>query len=141
MNNSTRTIKSSLSEAMPIINVAKLKVPKHTIPKTAIAIKDKVIQKPKVKRANMTAVLGGHFVPTRLYVDLMQYMRTRVHREKAGQLYTLPEMCEVAFWASLKSKWQKCQAGRAFAHMVYTDVSPFQFVQYKKYSTKRYLLK
>lgn len=92
------------------------------------------------KSINTTKVLGGHSVPTRLYVDLMAHMESRMHEVAPDTFHTLKSMCDAGFWDGLNSKWLKCKAGRAFAHMVYQGHFPFEFVQYKRSPTKRYLL-
>lgn len=88
-----------------------------------------------------TKVLGGHYVPTRLYVDLMAHMQAKMPAIAPDTLHTLKGMCDEEFWEGLKSSWLRCKAGRAFAHMVSTQIFPFEFIQYKRSPTKRYLLK
>lgn len=86
-----------------------------------------------------TNVLGGHSVPTTLYWDVMKHMDAQMHKVKPEALNTLKGMCEIDFWDDMNS-WQRRKAGRAFAHMVHTGIFPFEFVQYKRSPTKRYLL-
>lgn len=121
-----------------LIDIANIKPPKFNLSNIP---KVKVGKKIRTMRANMTEVLNGHYVPTKLYMDIKSHMHIQIHKVKTRQLYTLSEMCGEEFWINLKSNWLKNQAGRAFAHMASIGIFPFKFVQYKKYSTKYYQLK
>jgi hypothetical protein len=86
-----------------------------------------------------TKVLSGHSVPTVLYMAVSKHMEVQMPKIKPETLNTLKSMCEIGFWESMNS-WQRRAAGRAFAYMVYTGLFPFEFAQYKRSPTKRYLL-
>jgi hypothetical protein len=88
----------------------------------------------------MTEVLNCHRVPTKLYEEIKRHMYAQLQKVKPNQLYTLKKMCGKEFWNGMNS-WQQRMAGRAFAHMVYLGVFPFEFIKYKKSPTKRYQLK
>lgn len=92
--------------------------------------------------APKTKVLGGHSVPSVLYLQVMAQVRRQMYTVKAHQLYVLKDICGNGFWnEKLNSSWQRQMAGRCFAHMVYVGIFRFRFVQYKRYATKRYQLK
>lgn len=96
----------------------------------------------KPQPAPKTKVLGGHLVPTALYQQVMNQVRSRMSTVKENQLYVLKDICGENFWGErLNSSWQRQIAGRCFAHMVYVGRFPFRFVQHKRYATKRYVLK
>jgi hypothetical protein len=95
----------------------------------------------KPQAAPTTKVLGGHFVPTALYLQVMAHVRSRMHTVKENQLYVLKDICGNSFWhETLNSSWQRRMAGRCFAHMVSVGIFRFRFVQFKRYATKRYQL-
>jgi hypothetical protein len=86
-------------------------------------------------------VLGGHMVPTALYQQVRRHLEARMHIVVEKKLYTLSEIYGKAHWDLLHSNWVKRVAGRCFAHMVYTWIFPFRFIQFKRYATKRYQLR
>lgn len=90
----------------------------------------------------MTSLLGGHSIATEFYESIQQQIQSRLHEVKEGKLYVAKELCGGKFWTTfLISDWHRRMAGRCFAHMVSKGLFPFTFKQYKKSTTKRYLLK
>lgn len=95
----------------------------------------------KPQPAPKTKVLGGHFVPTALYMQVMAQVKSRMDTVKTNQLYVLKDICGNSFWSErLNNNWQKRMAGRCFAHMVHCGIFKFRFVRYKRYATMRYAL-
>lgn len=97
-------------------------------------------KKAKDSNVEMTEVLNCHRVPTKLYEEVKRHMYMQLKNVLPNKLYTLKKMCGKEFWNGMNS-WQQRKAGRAFAHMVYVGIFSFQFIQYKKSKTNRYLLK
>ena len=94
-----------------------------------------------VTRVGMTKVLCGRYVETAVYAAVQEHMNARLPYLQFETLYTLRIMCGESFWKSLGTITKKCDAGRAFAHMVVKGKFSFEFVQYKRSVTKHYLRK
>lgn len=86
-------------------------------------------------------VLGGQSVPSALYWEVKKMVSGQMRRLVPGKLYRLQDICGDEAWAALGNAWVKRMAGRCFAHMVAIGWFPVNFVQYKRYATKRYQLK
>ena len=100
------------------------------IPTNSPVVKAAVTQ--NVTHINMTKVLNGRSVDTALYLAVQEHMAARMTHLQFETLYTLRKMCGESFWKSLGTITKKCDAGRAFAHMVVKGKFPFEFVQYKR---------
>lgn len=86
-------------------------------------------------------VLCGQWAPRSLYLQVEKDLADRIPRLVAGRLYRLQDIYGDDQWACLGNAWVKRKAGRCFAHMVAIGKFPLKFVQFKRYATKRYLLK
>ena len=90
-------------------------------------------------KVEMTEVLNCRRVPTKLYEEIKRQMLIQINKVQPNKVYTLKKMCGKEFWGGMNS-WQQRESGRAFAHMVYVGLFPFDFIKHKS-RTKRYLLK
>ena len=86
-------------------------------------------------------LIGGYKAPTHFYRSVEQQIQDALNEVKPEKLYTLRMLCGEEFWSILGSNFCRRLAGRCFAHMVDQGHFPFEFIQYKRSPTKRYLLK
>jgi len=104
----------------------------------AVIKANQLSQTPTVSKVR---VLGGFYVPSTLYAHVEQYVSKQMNKLVADKLYRLQDLYGDAEWEKLGNSWVKQMAGRCFAHMVSRRLFSLEFVQYKRYATKRYKLK
>jgi hypothetical protein len=88
-----------------------------------------------------TELLNGHSAPTEFYDLIQAHIAKQMPEIKSDVLYTSRMICGEVFWSDLPSNWWRVLAGRCFAHMVSKKLFTFEFIQYKKSSTKHYFFK
>lgn len=93
------------------------------------------------KDQKITELLGKYTAPTAFYEYIAFQVEDAMQEVQAGKVYTLKMLCGEEFWQILETAFNRRLAGRCFAHMVDQGRFPFEFFQYKRSPTKRYLLK
>jgi hypothetical protein len=86
-------------------------------------------------------LLGGYKAPVAFYEFVEGQVQDAMHEVQEGKIYTLEMLCGGEFWLILETPNNQRLAGRCFAQMVHQGRFPFEFMQYKRSPTKRYLLK